>query len=489
MCLEIKGKLFALVSSNAPETLAEKSNAKFCQDIMDILDGEVQRDVATQQRIIDNFCYCVKLIQDDLREIDERIEKMTSLVGGNQFSDANYEKKKLIYFIKINKAAKEEIITFFSKNLVSFILSEPNAELRQPREHHLDSLMLFSRYSYADSKRFYDPNYDFSTEAKIRFLPGVDRFLPDEDIRDYIDLKKKNPEAFNSEVDRIVAKNNAMDYIADVIRSRYTFRKRAELFDTLAELYKSGKYASFISLAMTQLEGIFYDCMTVKYGEERFDKAGTLVEKAEKAFSTNDVAMKAIYPYFAFELPILRNQIAHSGMLISDNLQHTANEIILDLYCAVFWTCKLNDEKYIPLRMAYDKLTELKDGEDEASTLFLELFSSIQVSDRAFLDVLADPEKFMEELTFYENHNDQGEQVASIKSVVEKLSTLIKSEVFWRYANSTLTHITEWKPGKPYDLVDYLMILRNKFIAHLPNESPEKRYCMQISTALKQYAN
>ena len=51
------------------------------------------------------------------------------------------------------------------------------------------NLLLQSCYEYGFFKNIMDPNYDFSTEAKIRFIPGVklDNFL--DVINSYIKLK------------------------------------------------------------------------------------------------------------------------------------------------------------------------------------------------------------------------------------------------------------------------------------------------------------
>ncbi len=484
MCLKIKSKLRSLISPTTLIQPAESGNADFCKELMDILEDAEQRDIATQQRIAYNFCYCVRLIQADLKEIDVRINEMKTAISKRQLSDENYEKKKLLYFIKLNEAAKEEIITFFSEKLIDFILSKPQADFRHPREQSLDALDLASRYDYAKNRRFYDQNYDFSTETKIRFLPGVDKLLPDDDIREFIELKQKDFASFNAEIDRIVSENNVIAYIADAIRNRYVFYKRAEIFDTLVELYRSGKFSSFIALIMMQIEGIFYDCITVKYQKERFDKAGTLVEKAKAAFSTNDIVMKAIFPYFAFEFPVMRNQVAHSGMLISEDLRHTSNELILDLYCVIFWTCKLSDEKYISLRMVFNKLHETKNDEDNAGILFRELFATLMVSSNECLDVLATPEKYDDELMFYEKSVDKSVGKVTIKAVVDKLSGLIKSEAFWKYAHNSMQYITEPRQGDIFNLIDYLFVLKNKFIAVLPNGSPEKTYCAKINAAL-----
>ena len=44
---------------------------------------------------------------------------------------------------------------------------------------------------------------------------------------------------------------------------------------TLVSLYKEEHYQSFLSLGLIQIEGLFYDICSIKYGEK--ENAGTLV--------------------------------------------------------------------------------------------------------------------------------------------------------------------------------------------------------------------
>ena len=241
---------------------------------------------------------------------------------------------------------------------------------------------------------------------------------------------------------------------------------------------------------MTQLEGIFYDCITILNKKELYNKAGTLVEKADKVFSENKKIKQALYPHFAFSVPRLRNEIAHNGITSCDNPFHLCNEIILDIYCIVHWACQLSDDKYIAIAMAYDKLVEVQENglnESVSSTIFTELVSSYQICDREFIDILAKPSEYMEEITFYKELAKNTE-VVTIKEKVDIVSSVVKSTDFWNFIkDSILPMIQTHKSGKPYDFVDFIIHLRNVIIPILSKDSPEKKSCQDVSKILKPY--
>lgn len=162
--------------------------------------------------------------------------------------------------------------------------------------------MLQSCYEYGFFKKYYDPNYDFSTEAKIRFIPGVklENFI--DVINSYIKLKNENFNAYQVEISRIVVENNVLDYLCERIEVHNIMKRRLEVFNTLKILYAEKKWQSFISLAILQIEGLFYDCCNVLKNNELSGSAGTLVEKVDKSFRDNHILMLSVYPYYMFEI-------------------------------------------------------------------------------------------------------------------------------------------------------------------------------------------
>ena len=101
--------------------------------------------------------------------------------------------------------------------------------------------------------------------------------------------------------------------------------------------------------------------------------------------------------------------------------------------------------------------------------------------------VLADPAKYDDELQFFRALNSDPCAV-TILEMVQSISTIVKSESFWKYiADDVLSSTYEHKQGKPYDVIDFITALRNMIIPVLTKDSSEKLACQEVSKKLKTY--
>lgn len=100
-------------------------------------------------------------------------------------------------------------------------------------------------------------------------------------------LKEKSIEDYRSQVIDTVMENHLMSKIVESINGNYHLHHRKEIFDSLLELFDDKKYLAFVVGATIQLEGIFYELVSIKYGKK--EKQGTLVEKADRAFKKHQV--------------------------------------------------------------------------------------------------------------------------------------------------------------------------------------------------------
>lgn len=475
---------FHVESGSTPA--AELTKEEYFLQLLSAMGIEEELPTEQAENIAYNYIYLNELVKKDLTEINTTLEKLKQMETSTPASE-DYQHKKIRYFAKLNREAKDDIESFYTSRLLSFVLENRNKKWKDTgsKGDELGELFLKMRYDYSFFRHYYDIDYDFSTEAKIRFLPGVDIMHMRETVDEFIALKSSDVNAFNVKIGKIVSENKCIEYIRDHVASNFYMHKRLEIFQTLVELYERGKYQSYIALAMIELEGIFADCCDIIAKEEK-ENAGTLIEKAEKVF--NNVRLKqAIYPYYAFELPILRNEIAHKGMTSEDSLEGIANELTLDLYTAVYWTEHYSNDKFLTVLCAFGKLNAEDRAESEESTTFCELFSCYQTYDREFLMVLADPAKYDDELQFFRAQNSDPCAV-TILEMVQSISTIVKSESFWKYiADDVLSSTYEHKQGKPYDVIDFITALRNMIIPVLTKDSSEKLACQEVSKKLKTY--
>lgn len=109
-----------------------------------------------------------------------------------------------------------------------------------------------------------------------------------------------------------------------------------------------------------QIEGLFHDCCNVLKINELSGPTGTLVEKVDKSFRDNHILMLSVYPHYMFEIPKIRNEIAHTGLIEADNLEYIANELVLDLNTVISWIYEISHNKYKTLMMISDALDSKK---------------------------------------------------------------------------------------------------------------------------------
>lgn len=479
---------FDASKTSTQEKVQNDSHTVFNQ-LASMLCPNISLSDSESENIVSNYIFIMDAIRNDLSEIEKRLDLLKTLDQGTP-KDNEYEHKRLRHFSRINIQAKEDILQYITNNLSQTLMECKGYKFIDRQDDQLSMLFLNFRYDYSLFKRYYDFEYDFATEVKFKFMPGVDLLNEAKIIEEQIELRKNNPTAFAEKIDKIVSENDCINYIYRAIKNHFYLAKRAEIFDTLVNLYHTEKYSSFIALAIPQLEGLFYDCLTIINKKELGSRAGTLVEKADKVFSENEKIKQALYPYFAFDVPILRNEIAHNGLSSTDDPRHLSNEIILDINCILHWACHLSNEKFIAINMAYVEATKNHSSDEnqtEYEIVFNELFRNYYVCDHEYLHVLAKPEEYINEIDFIKGLSEDPSDI-TIKEQIEYISTMIKSADFWNYMNNKiLSEPHTHTPGKPYDIIDFIITLRNIFIPVLPNNSDAKIACKEVSKSLKAY--
>lgn len=472
---------------DSDEIKSDGSNlSKKLMKVMDLDSGNLSQD--DKENILRNFIFTFNCIKMDMKEIDERIKNLSKLAQITA-KDDTYKLRKNEYFKTLNIKAKEEIVKFFCSELYNYLLKEKNVDFTKRSKDKLWTLFFNSRYEYSTHKKYYDIDYDFSTESKIRYLPNLNLIDIIPTVRKYIELRSSSSEKYNDEIQSIIDKNDLVTVLFDKVKNYYVLQKREEIFSTLVDLFKENKYQSFISLAVIQLEGVFYDYCLIKSGANNDKNMGTLVEKAQKIFSENHNLWLSVYPYFAFEVPELRNEIAHNGMLVNKDLKITANEIALDLNTAISLIYSMSLDKYKIILLTWEVLnesiTESSDIKIE-STLLCELFSWFNVVGSEFLTVLKDPDEYQDEIDFYQPIEIDVDKTY-LPQAVGHIEKIIKTDLFWNEMLSQISRITFHAKGKPYDFIDFAIKMKNIFIPVLTKDSPEKEKCKHVAAALHKF--
>ncbi|MEG0722119.1 MAG: hypothetical protein RR446_10285 [Lachnospiraceae bacterium] len=457
----------------------ELTKEQLIEKIVETISLKTEKEAINAEIFASNYTYITQKVLNDLKEINNRIVELRTL-DQTVPAEKDYTHKKLRYFAEINKRAKAEIIEYLGNGIFKFLLDHHNGKFIDRQDCEFTNLRLSCCYSYGIYKRYYDFYYDFSTETKIRFIPGIkmENFL--DVIKQYIDLKAENHDAYKEELHRMVTENKVLDYLYSRVEVHNVMSRRLEIFDTMKYLYKQEKWQSFIALAILQIEGLFFDCCNVLKVQDLSKTAGTFVEKVDKSFRDNDIIMLSVYPYFSFDVPDIRNEIAHTGYFLSENLNHVANELILDLNSVISWIYGISHEKYTILHMIEDKLDQSPDDsvEKKASTLLCEMLSYASIADYKYLDLLKNPTDFHKEIECMKTPTGYWE------NCIEKIMSIIRTEQFWNCLDEHIEDTYAYEV-KPYNIVALADKLKNTFIATLEKNSPVKIACQKVAAKVK----
>ncbi len=187
------------------------------------------------------------------------------------------------------------------------------------------------------------------------------------------------------------------------------------------------------NLRLIQIEGLFDDYCRIKFGE--VDNQGTLVEKAKKTLGTNEYSILRMYPYFAFEVPVLRNKVAHKGMLRMETTHRYAYNLVLDFNTLSKMVVLESIDKFVYAFLIFEKLHE-KNSKAVGNTdelfdeLVYELLGFDKISNNHFWKIIRNPEEYSDGIDFYKGYKLE-ESRKDLPQIVDTLSKLVRSEGLW----------------------------------------------------------
>lgn len=433
-----------------------------------------------------NFVYLMCHLYRDINEIENRLADYRTRyhsLENVKNNKAEFERRKLIFFCDLNKEALQEIDSFIANGISAFLLDHSYDILNRECERDaLSDLHYRNRYKFAWHRDYYSIDYPFAiivkvsqyTREKFHFEQVIDA------ERRLLTLYNDSPEQFWCQMDQYIEADHVMQNIMERVSNDYNLHKRLEIFETLNNLFSEGKYQSFITLGLIQIEGLFDDYCQIRYGES--DNQGTLVEKAQKTLETNEYNFLRMYPYFAFDIPLLRNEVAHKGMLRTENAKRMAYNLVLDLNTLSQMVLSESRDKFVYAVMAHEKLLEWEPKDDGNTdelydTLLYELIMYDKMANAHFWKVLKNPDCFREEIEFY-RQDDLPEGMTDLPGIIDVMSKLVRTEGFWkamhRLVNQHITPTSKW-----VEVEEFARKMKNEYIAVL--EPDAKAECIEVS--------
>ena len=334
------------------------------------------------------------------------------------------------------------------------------------------------RYMFSLVSDYYEADFDYSTVVKISHIPEENPLDIPEKEKKYILLRQKSPQQYYTNIRLLIEHNKILEYLKEHIAQNYHLNKRSEIFLDLASLYEQGHYQSFIALGILQLEGLFFDICSIKYDYK--ENAGTLVEKADKALkSRSKIRFMKYYPYFAFDVPVMRNEIAHIGLTNSQNIEQKADELLLDLNAVARMAIMESEEKFRFFIDIYSKLSQTGFNDIEAVNheLVCELLADNMIAPDSFWDVLKCPSNFKEEIEFYKQDNAQ-KGIVDLPTMVYTISEMVYQLPFW----SEMVKSIDLEYNTDY-FNQFLLFMAKNYIANLDDDC--KKQCVEILKTLQ----
>lgn len=474
------------------ENVCIQSNDELCQYLIDnyniYLGGNHNNSKVHTELLINCFIFVYSQVVNDLKEVTERIKYIEEKTS--KLNSGSYEFRRLVYFKKINIKAKVEIEEFLIYGVHKYVKKcVTNKDRLNFFQDDLRYIVEDLPYNYYYNKIYYDPLYDFSIESKFRYLDDCVGLYCIDNI---IDLKKASLERYYEEIDNIVKLEKLPERVFLKIESHYRLKNRREIFLTLYKLFKNRKYQSFINLAVNQIEGLFYDLCVIINDEQETDYMGTLSEKAEKVFRSNYALWISIYPYYAFQVPIYRNIIAHNGLWNNDNLKDLANELIFDLN-TILEVMKL---PYIPpnnLLLFFinlrKEITHLEYKELDYEYIVLELFSTVQRDKSSSKDVFTLLKERRKRQKVYENYTIPITEDfnTNLYEECDRLIGILSNNKFWNIILKYIKNIDANDYEEQFYFIDSMRIITNNCLNLFKHKTPIKEKCVEVKKELMRF--
>ncbi|MDR0868752.1 MAG: hypothetical protein LBP75_09835 [Planctomycetota bacterium] len=249
--------------------------------------------------------------QECVVEYAKRVIDLKKKVGENPEGSLPY--KKMEFILSVNEKLLEVAI---DDNSAGKLKEKAVAEAIKNPYRVLDILGVFfecnkygtlEQYEDADFRQYIDfGDVEISTADEILALKVTAPHKYDELFLYNIESKKY------------------CNAILDTVGKNFILCSRQEVIEDALNLFQNKRYASFISIASIQIEGFVTDYLR-EIGIDNLKRAAV----TEKLHILRNRDGLSEYIYYAFDFPILRNEIAHGDIV---NSVRTACELLMDIH-------------------------------------------------------------------------------------------------------------------------------------------------------------
>lgn len=312
----------------------------------------------------------LSFIRKELFSLEEK--KKTD---GRLTADERYYRNQLEYFENKNLVAKDEIVDFMTNKIKPYAISK--ASMKIPVLAF--STSLFGDSPYAFGRRFHWAPADPYDVRSLDSYSNKFMDLPVSGYREMVKECKSSPAKFKeyalAYINGVPSElPSVREKLLDLVGKSHILSIRKQIIETMLRHFEANDYISLVSMAPLQIEGIFADiCREIGVSESQLD-ISSLNDKLQHI----DGKMRSFFffEYYSFKFPVLRNLVAHGG-LVDGDLEDTAIHLMLDLLPV----CELAVSEDLPIMHALDVLKEASNGKPEKLVEWLDLRKSLVIPD------------------------------------------------------------------------------------------------------------
>lgn len=268
----------------------------------------------------------VKLYKERVNELSDKVKSISP--------NKKYTKEKYIFFLHINeellqKAKEARInINIFNKALINC------------REKiYFNSSILSYDNTFSDIRQYV--NIDW--KSKINFLEAS--IIRGNELTK---MKCSDYEQYLILFKNYIDENSILERLIIIASNNYYLKDRTEIINEAVNLFINGNYVPFVYLIVPQIEGLF-DVYKTVLGINNDQMLNGLMDKLNLI---NEQQGFWGYVYYAFEFPVLRNNIAHGNMVTIT--PEIAYDTLMDIFYLFYKIESSNSEYKIILNFLED---------------------------------------------------------------------------------------------------------------------------------------
>lgn len=231
----------------------------------------------------------VKLYKERVNELSNKVESISP--------NKKYTREKYIFFLHIN----EELLQKAKEARININIF--NKALTNCREQLYFNWSIWSYdNTFSDIRQYV--NIDW--KSKINFLEAS--IIHGNELTK---MKSSDYEQYLILFKNYIDENNILERLIIISSNNYYLKDRKEIINEAVNLFINGNYVPFVYLIVPQIEGLF-DVYKTVLGINNDQMINGLVDKLNLI---NEQQGFWGYVYYAFEFPVLRNNIAHGNMV------------------------------------------------------------------------------------------------------------------------------------------------------------------------------